>query len=131
MINIDLTPIFQAIIMLLAALITYKLIPWIKERTTETQQNNLNAIAKVAVFAAEQLYGAGQGDKKLEYCREVLQAAGFDVNTELLRAVIENAVHNMPENIFKDMDEGEEEPEEEAPGIDEAPPDGGEAQSEE
>ena len=28
--NINLTPIIQAIIALLAALITYKLIPWIK-----------------------------------------------------------------------------------------------------
>ena len=31
--NIDLTPIFQAIIALLAALVTYKLVPWIKART--------------------------------------------------------------------------------------------------
>ena len=53
---IDLTPIFQAIIALLAALVTYKLIPWIKSRTTERQQQNLFVAAKIAVMAAEQLY---------------------------------------------------------------------------
>lgn len=128
---IDLTPIFRAIILLIASLITYKLIPWIKARTTGTQQANLNAMAKVAVYAAEQLYGAGQGDKKLEYARKVLQSAGFDVNTDVLRAAIENAVHNMPDYIFGipcDDDSDEEKdvkPVEVAPGIVEPPPDEG------
>ena len=54
---IDLTPIFQAIIALLAALVTYKLIPWIKSKTTESQQKNMRALVKVLVYAAEQLYG--------------------------------------------------------------------------
>ena len=36
--NINLTPILQALIALLASLITYKLIPWIKARTTAEQQ---------------------------------------------------------------------------------------------
>ena len=97
---IDLTPIFKAVILLIAALITYKLIPWIKARTTETQQANLAALAKIAVYAAEQLYGAGQGDKKLDYARNVLISAGFDVNTDILRAAIENAVYNMPGLVF-------------------------------
>ena len=93
---IDLTPIFQAIIALLAALITYKLIQWIISKTTAQQQANLVALAKTAVYAAEQLYGAGQGDKKLEYVRNILLAAGFNVDTDLLRAAIENAVYNLP-----------------------------------
>lgn len=92
---IDLTPIFQAIIALLAALVTYKLIPWIKSRTTETQQKNLAAMARVAVFAAEQLYGAGNGDKKLEYARMILLNAGYNVDTDILRAAIESAVGDL------------------------------------
>ena len=40
---IDLTPIFQAVLALLAALITYKLIPWIKARTTNEQQARIDA----------------------------------------------------------------------------------------
>ena len=97
---IDLTPIFQAIIALLAALVTYKLIPWIKSRTTERQQQNLFVAAKIAVMAAEQLYKNGEGDKKLEYARDVLVAAGFDVNLEVLRAAIESAVYSLPANYL-------------------------------
>lgn len=93
---IDLTPIFQAIIALLAALVTYKLIPWIRSKTDEKQQENLSAVAKVAVYAAEQLFGAGQGAQKLEYAQAVLREAGYDVDTDLLRAEIESAVYNLP-----------------------------------
>ena len=94
--NIDLTPIFQAIIALLATLITYKLTPWIKTKTTKAQQENLAAAAKIAVYAAEQLYGANNGEKKLEYAKQALQAAGYDVNPETLRAAIESAVYSLP-----------------------------------
>ena len=41
--NIDLTDIIQAIIALLAALVTYKLVPWIRNRTTAEQQALLSA----------------------------------------------------------------------------------------
>ena len=51
---IDLTPIFEAILALLAALVTYKLIPWIKARTTAEQQSLLAATVKTLVYAAEQ-----------------------------------------------------------------------------
>ena len=37
--TIDLTTIINAIIALLAALVTYRLIPWIKARTTAEQQD--------------------------------------------------------------------------------------------
>lgn len=111
--NIDLTPIFQAIIALLAALVTYKLIPWIKARTTKEQQEGLVAAAKIAVYAAEQMYGAKNGDMKLDYARNVLLAAGYDIDTTVLRAAIENAVHTLP--IWVDgivADDEKEEPEE-------------------
>ena len=86
--NIDLTPIFQAIIALLAALVTYKLIPWIKARTTESQQALLTATVKTLVYAAEQLYGAGKGAEKLDYVIKELEARGFTAD----RAAIEAAV---------------------------------------
>ena len=65
--NIDLTPIFQAIISLLAALVTYKQVPRKKARTTESQQALLSATVRTLVYAAEQLYGAGKGAEKLDY----------------------------------------------------------------
>lgn len=92
---IDLTPIFQAVIALLAALITYKLIPWIKSRTTDQQQKNLTAAAQIVVFAAEQMFGAGHGKEKLDYSLEALRRAGFDIDKTLAREAIERAVRSI------------------------------------
>lgn len=86
--NINLTPIIQAILALMAALITYRLIPWIKARTTAAQQSNIRAAVKVLVFAAEQLYGAGKGKEKLQYVRDRLREQGFDVDTDEIEAAV-------------------------------------------
>ena len=86
--NIDLTPIFQAVVALLAALVTYKLVPWIKARTTESQQALLSATVRTLVYAAEQLYGAGKGEEKLDYVITELERRGFTAD----RAQIEAAV---------------------------------------
>lgn len=85
---IDLTPIFKAILALLAALVTYKLIPWIKSKTTAEQQALLSATVRTLVYAAEQLYGAGKGAEKLDYVIKELEARGFTAD----RAAIEAAV---------------------------------------
>ena len=85
---IDLTPIFQAIIALLAALVTYKLIPWIRSKTNQNQQEMMRAMVKTFVFAAEQIYGAGNGKEKLEYVKAALQEAGFDVNLDEIEAAV-------------------------------------------
>lgn len=85
---IDLTPIFEAILALLAALVTYKLIPWIKARTTAEQQSLLAAMVRTLVYAAEQLYGAGKGAEKLDYVISELEKRGFTAD----RAAIEAAV---------------------------------------
>lgn len=47
--------------MLLASWITLRLIPWLKSKTTRQQQEYLLATTRVLVYAAEQLYGAGNG----------------------------------------------------------------------
>lgn len=86
--HIDLTPIIQAVIALLAAIVTYKLIPWIKAKTTNEQQALLRAAVKTAVFAAEQMYGAGNGEQKLDYVVNWLNERGYTAD----RAAIEAAV---------------------------------------
>lgn len=88
--NINLTPIIEAIIGLLAALITYRLIPWIKARTTVAQQEQLETAVRIAVFAAEQIYGAGRGSEKLDYAIEYLHDKGFDVDRQQIEAAVYN-----------------------------------------
>lgn len=93
--NIDLTPIFQAIIALLAALVTYKLIPWIKARTTESQQSLLSATVKTLVYAAEQIYGSGKGEDKLNYVVAELEKRGFTADRAEIEAAVAEAFNVM------------------------------------
>lgn len=85
---IDLTDIIQAVIALIVALITYKVIPWIKAKTTESQQAVLMATVRTLVYAAEQLYGAGKGKEKFTYVRQKLQEKGFDVDVDAIEAAV-------------------------------------------
>ena len=78
--NIDLTTIINAIIGLLAALVTYRLIPWIKAKTTNEQQAYIRALVKAGVYAAEQIYNTeGMGRQKMEYVQAFLQQDGYMV----------------------------------------------------
>lgn len=88
-IRIDLTPILQAVIALLAALVTYKVIPWIKARTNAAQFALLGAVVKTAVAAAEQVYGAGGGTDKMAYVKEYLAGLGYDVDVETIEAAVQ------------------------------------------
>lgn len=89
--GIDLTPLFQAVIAFIAALVSYKLIPWIQVRTTAQQQDMLRAAVSVAVYAAEQLYDAGAGKDKLMYVKGQLAKKGYHVDLD----EIEAAVHEL------------------------------------
>ena len=101
--NIDLTPIFQAIIALLAAIITWKVIPWINARATKEQKANLRAAIRVLVYAAEQIYGAGKGAEKLDYVIERLKEKGYTVD----RGEIEAAVYEAFNDISIDLPDTE------------------------
>ena len=60
--TIDLTSIANAVIALIAAIITAFVIPWIRSKTTATQFEKIKMWVTVAVEAAEQLYtGSGRG----------------------------------------------------------------------
>lgn len=93
--TIDLTPVFQAAIALLAALVTRRLVPWIKSKTTENQQNMMMSVVRTMVFAAEQLYGAGNGAAKLEYVKRQLIILGYDVDTALIKNAIESMIKEL------------------------------------
>lgn len=97
--NINLTPIIQAVIALLAALITYKLIPWIKARTTEAQQANMTAVIKMLVFAAEQIYGANSGAEKLQYVKERLAERGYDIDLPAIESAVAQYINFVPVHL--------------------------------
>lgn len=67
------------------------MIPWLKSKTNKEQQDYLLSTAKILVYAAEQLYGAGKGDVKLQYVEDELESRGLKVDI----AAIEAAVREM------------------------------------
>lgn len=91
---IDLTNIFEAILALLAAIITYKVIPWIKAKTTNEQQTMLRAAVKTFVFAAEQLYGAGNSQGKMDFVVKQLQMKGYTVDRVEIEAAVGEYINN-------------------------------------
>lgn len=94
--TIDLTPLLEALIAILAAVITMYVIPWIKSRTTVSQQEYIRAAAKVAVYSAEKFYGAGKGNEKLAYAQKVLEEDyGITLNMNKLEAVIDATIKEM------------------------------------
>lgn len=89
---IDLTFIVEAILALLATLITVKLIPYIKSKTTAEQQAKIQAAINTVVYAAEQLFGAGRGEEKLDWALKNLESQGIKIDSAAVRAGIEAAV---------------------------------------
>lgn len=86
--TIDLTPIIQAFIGLLAAIITTRIMPWLKSKTTAQQQENMRMAVRTLVYAAEQIYGAGRGNEKLNYVKNELLMRGFEVDIQAIEASV-------------------------------------------
>ena len=98
--TIDLTSIANAVIALIAAIITAFVIPWIRSKTTAAQFEKIKMWVTVAVEAAEQLYnGTGRGEEKKAYVVKFLQEKGFTLDPDSLDKLIEAAVFNLPEYI--------------------------------
>ena len=93
---IDITPIVNAAIALIAAAVSVFLIPWIRSKTTDAQRKELVEWVKIGVAAAEQLYkGQGRGEEKKQYVLDFLKQKGFTVDEESINAAIEAAVSQL------------------------------------
>ena len=97
----DITPIVEAVVAVVCAVVTCVLIPYIKSRTSAQQQAEINAWVKIAVSAAEQIYaGSGRGQEKKAYVLEWLRSHGVTLDDEKLDAMIEAAVYELTQGII-------------------------------
>ena len=93
MTNIDLTPIFTALIALIGAIITYYVIPVLKGKISADKLSQIIMWVQIAVSAAEQMKDAGLiGVPKKEYVIQFLKGKGISLSDEELDALIEAAV---------------------------------------
>lgn len=101
--NIDIA--IKIIIPIIGAVVTYILVPWIKEKTTKEQRDNLTFWIEVAVLAVEKYYkGQSQkGDLKKEYVIDFIVNQGFNISEDqlsiLIDAVVEEVI-NKPKELF-------------------------------
>lgn len=92
----DLTPIVNAVIALIAAIITTFLIPWIKSKIDAAKLAQIVEWVGIAVRAAEQIYNeSGMGEKKKQYVLDFLADKGFTLDPNSINAMIEAAVKNL------------------------------------
>ena len=97
----NITPIIEAALLLLAAIFTTVVIPYIKSKTTAQQQTEINAWVKIAVSAAEQIFnGSGRGAEKKAYVLEWLKQRGITVDEAKLDAMIESAVYELKSGVL-------------------------------
>ena len=117
---IDLTDIINAVLAVAAALITAFVIPWVRTyvmpwiaaNTTEKQRSLLCGLYKTAVFAAEQVYGSGYGQDKLEYAKNYIREKGYTVDYDLIEATVKEYFgHHLWEKEGKTTEEDQEEDE--------------------
>lgn len=94
--SVDITTIVNAVIALIAAVVSAFIVPWIKSKTTAQQREELVAWVKIAVAAAEQIYkGDKRGEEKKRYVLDFLKDNGFTVDADSVNAAIEAAVKQL------------------------------------
>ena len=92
----DLTPIVNAVITLIAAIVTTFLIPWIKSKIDAAKLAQIVEWVGIAVRAAEQIYNeSGMGEKKKQYVLDFLADKGFTLDPNSINAMVEAAVKEL------------------------------------
>lgn len=92
--NIDI--ITKVIIPILGTILTYLIVPLIKQKTTKEQRENIYNLVKIAVQAAEQMADAGLINiPKKEYVINFLTEQGINITIQDLDAMIEAAVYEL------------------------------------
>lgn len=95
---IDITSIVNAVIALLAAVVSTFLVPWIKGKVEAQKLEKIMDWVTIAVSAAEQIYKeSGIGEKKKQYVLDFLEDKGLTVDINSVDAMIEAAVYGLKE----------------------------------
>ena len=95
----DLTPVINAFIALVAALVTAFVIPWIRRNTSAKDREELLKWVEIAVMAAQQLYHQLNGEERKKYVLDFLAQKGYDVSSEEIENAIEAAVLKLHQEL--------------------------------
>lgn len=90
--TINITPIIETGILLVAAIVSAFVIPWIKSKTKNEDMEDFLRWVEIAVAAAEQIYESTDGVAKKHYVLTYLRDKGITVDEEDIENAIEAAV---------------------------------------
>ena len=97
---VDITPVLQAMVALIAALIGAVVVPWLRAKIGAEKMAELLRWVEIGVAAAEQLHSHTDPVKKKNYVREFLKKKGFDVDTDDVDNAIEAAVLKLHKEMY-------------------------------
>lgn len=91
--TIDITEVIKYAILLVFAVCTTFVIPYIKAKIGDEKFTELQKWVKIGVQAAEMIFKkSGMGTVKKEYVIEFLKQKGYTLDTETISNLIESAV---------------------------------------
>jgi hypothetical protein len=100
--------VLSIVLTLVAVLVTYYVVPWLRGRIGAQNMNTAMILVKAGVAAAEQIFSKPeQGELKYKYVVEFLKDKGITITEQELKALIEAAVYelNRANNLLvKDLD---------------------------
>lgn len=96
--DIDMTQVLLGLLNLIFALIMTFIVPPARKQLIE---NRWTDQAKIAIQAAEMLYGAGRGDEKKQYVYDYLVSKGLKFNPQEIDALIESGVMDLKKEILE------------------------------
>lgn len=88
----DLTPVMNAAVALLTAIITAFVIPWLRRKTTAQDREEMLKWVEIAVAAAQQLYHDLNGAARKQYVVDFLAGKGYFLEDKEVDNAIEAAV---------------------------------------
>ena len=96
----DYTALFEGIIMVLAALITIFVIPWLRSKISAEDLAEIMKWVKIAVQAAEMIYKeSGMGQQKKKYVETFLTDLGIRYDQQQIDNLIESAVLELKKEL--------------------------------
>jgi hypothetical protein len=95
LIMIDITPIINALILLVGTIITIFVVPYLKQKFDNGKLAEIEEWVEIAVTAAEQYFGSSHGREKKEFVVEFLRNKGFKIDLDSLDKMIEYTVYKL------------------------------------
>lgn len=92
---IDFTPLLEALVVLLASVVTMVIVPALRERYSNEQLEKARSWVQIGVYAMEKVYGAGNGAQKLAGVEALLAEHKIKLDTSALKAMIDAEIEKM------------------------------------